>query len=141
MDKFNFDQVIKKLEQAKSSLPKVLANDTKKFFLASWQKQGWDDGGVKAWAPRKYNKNKRAAGRAILVKSGALRRAVNASLKSATFDSIKFVVDSPYAKVHNDGLPMRNGKPMQQRQFVGDSASLRKIQKGTIQKSTDKIFK
>ena len=141
MDKFNFDQVIKKLEQAKSSLPKVLANDTKKFFLASWQKQGWDDGGVKAWAPRKYNKNKRSAGRAILVKSGALRRAVNASLKSATFDSIKFVVDSPYAKVHNDGLPMRNGKPMQQRQSVGDSASLRKIQKGTIQKSTDKIFK
>ena len=47
MDKFNFDQVIKKLEQAKSSLPKVLANDTKKFFLASWQKQGWDDGGIK----------------------------------------------------------------------------------------------
>ena len=141
MDKFNFDQVIKKLEQAKSSLPKVLANDTKKFFLASWQKQGWDDGGVKAWAPRKYNKNKRSAGRAILVKSGALRRAVNASLKSATFDSIRFVVDSPYAKVHNDGLPMRNGKPIQRRQSVGDSASLRKIQKEKIQKSIDKIFK
>lgn len=141
MDKFNFDQVIKKLEQAKSSLPKVLANDTKKFFLASWQKQGWDDGGVKAWAPRKYNKNKRSAGRAILVKSGALRRAVNASLKSATFDSIKFVVDSPYAQIHNDGLPMKNGKRMPQRKSVGDSASLRKIQKGTIQKSTDKIFK
>ena len=60
MDKFNFDQIIKKLEQAKSSLPKVLANDTKKFFLSSWQKQGWDDGVVKSWAPRKYNKNKRA---------------------------------------------------------------------------------
>lgn len=141
MDKFNFDQVIKKLEQAKSSLPKVLANDTKKFFLASWQKQGWDDGGVKAWAPRKYNKNKRSAGRAILVKSGALRRAVNASLKSATFDSIKFVVDSPYAQIHNDGLPMKNGKRMPQRKSVGDSASLRKIQKEKIQKSIDKIFK
>ena len=141
MDKFNFDQVIKKLEQAKSSLPKVLANDTKKFFLASWQKQGWDDGGVKAWAPRKYNKNKRSAGRAILVKSGALRRAVNASLKSATFDSIKFSVDLPYAAIHNEGLKMKNGKNMPKRQYMGDSESLRKIQKEKIQKSIDKIFK
>lgn len=141
MDKFNFDQVIKKLEQAKSSLPKVLANDTKKFFLASWQKQGWDNGGVKAWSPRKYNKNKRSAGRAILVKSGALRRAVNASLKSATFDSIKFSVDLPYAAIHNEGLKMKNGKNMPKRQYMGDSESLRKIQKEKIQKSIDKIFK
>ena len=141
MDKFNFDQVIKKLEQAKSSLPKVLANDTKKFFLASWQKQGWDNGGVKVWSPRKYNKNKRSAGRAILVKSGALRRAVNASLKSATFDSIKFSVDLPYAAIHNEGLKMKNGKNMPKRQYMGDSESLRKIQKEKIQKSIDKIFK
>lgn len=180
MNKFNFDQVIKKLEKAKSALPKVLANDTKKFFLASWEKQGWDDGGVKAWAPRKYNKNKRSAGRAILVKSGALRRAVNASLKSATFDSIKFSVHLPYAQIHNEGgniiqyvrphkrvstrtVTIRgnsgfvNGKfvkgrakkmqingvrhnvsgfskkvKMPKRQYIGDSASLRKIQKEKI---------
>ena len=179
MDKFNFDQVIKKLEQAKSSLPKVLANDTKKFFLASWQKQGWDDNGIAKWAPRKKNKNKRAAGRAILVKSGALRRAVNGSLRSATFNSIKFSVDLPYAQIHNEGgainkgsrrmasLNFKIGKDgksrfakyknsnfqkrniyigahsvnMPKRQFMGDSASSRKIQKETIQKSTDKIFK
>lgn len=174
MDKFNFDQVIKKLEQAKSSLPKVLANDTKKFFLASWQKQGWDNGGVKAWSPRKYNKNKRSAGRAILVKSGALRRAVNASLKSATFDSIKFSVDLPYAQIHNEGGVINKGSSikvihfskkgkfsknnkranyaqkvnigshdinMPKRQYMGDSASLRRIQKEKIQKSIDKIFK
>ena len=141
MDKFNFDQIIKKLEQAKSSLPKVLANDTKKFFLSSWQKQGWDDGVVKSWAPRKYNKNKRAAGRSILVKSGALRRAVNTSLKSETFDNIKFSVDLPYAQIHNDGLTMKNGKRMPQRKYMGDSASLRKIQKQKIQYSIDKIFK
>ncbi len=141
MDKFNFDQIIKKLEQAKSSLPKVLANDTKKFFLSSWQKQGWDDGVVKSWAPRKYNKNKRAAGRSILVKSGALRRAVNTSLKSETFDNIKFSVDLPYAQIHNDGLTMKNDKRMPQRKYMGDSASLRKIQKQKIQYSIDKIFK
>ena len=89
MNKFNFDTVIKKLESKKSSLPKILANSTKKFFLASWEKQGWDDNGITKWAPRK--KNKKAIGKAVLVKSGALRRAVNASLKSATFDSIKSV--------------------------------------------------
>lgn len=134
MDKFNFDQIIKKLEKAKISLPKVLANDTKKFFLSSWQKQGWDDGVVKSWAPRKYNKNKRAAGRSILVKSGALKRAENASLKSATFDSIKFIINLPYAQIHNDGLIMKNGKRMPQRKYMGDSESLRKIQKQKIQR-------
>ena len=139
MDKFNFDTIIKKLESKKSSLPKILANSTKKFFLASWEKQGWDDNGITKWAPRK--KNKKAIGRAVLVKSGALRRAVNASLKSATFDSIKFGVDLPYAQIHNDGLPMKNGKRMPKRKYMGDSASLRKIQKGDIHKEIDKIFK
>ncbi len=139
MNKFNFDTIIKKLESKKSSLPKILANSTKKFFLASWEKQGWDDNGITKWAPRK--KNKKAIGRSVLVKSGALRRAVNASLKSATFDSIKFGVDLPYAQIHNDGLPMKNGKRMPKRKYMGDSASLRKIQKVDIHKEIDKIFK
>jgi len=139
MNKFNFDTIIKKLESKKSSLPKILANSTKKFFLASWEKQGWDDNGITKWAPRK--KNKKAIGRAVLVKSGALRRAVNASLKSATFDSIKFGVDLPYAQIHNDGLPMKSGKRMPKRKYMGDSASLRKIQKEIVQKEIDKIFK
>ncbi len=181
MDKFNFDRVIKKLEQSKSSLPKVLANDTKKFFLASWKKQGWDDNGVKAWAPRKYNKNKRASGRSILVKSGALRRAVNASLKSATFDSIKFSVYLPYAQIHNEGgtinkkesnktvgfrkkrgsdamvfakIGAKKNKAtfvqdfkigahsikMPQRKYMGDSASLRKIQEKKIDSAIKNIW-
>lgn len=187
MNKFNFDQAIKKLEQTKRSLPKALANDTKKFFLASWEKKGWDDGVVKSWAPRKYNKNKRAAGRSILVKSGALRRAVNASLKSATFDSIKFSVHLPYAQIHNDGgvinkqsrdIALRrridakgnfikqktninlhviasskhkrvgttfhhigsHSINMPQRKYMGDSESLRKIQKQKIQRSIEQIF-
>ena len=175
MNKFNFDTIIKKLESKKSSLPKILANSTKKFFLASWEKQGWDDNGITKWAPRK--KNKKAIGRAVLVKSGALRRAVNASLKSATFDSIKFGVDLPYAKVHNDGTVInkkarsaklnfkisRNGKSrfakehkanfqqdiiigahsikMPKRKYMGDSASLRKIKIGIVDKEIDKIFK
>lgn len=142
MNKFNFDQVIKKLEQTKSSLPKVLANDTKKFFLASWQKQGWDGN---SWAPRKYNKNKRAAGRLILVKSGALRRAVNGSLRSATFSSIRFSVDLPYAKIHNEGLKMKNGKAMDKRQYMPingvNPPSLTKIQKEKIDLAIQKIWK
>ena len=186
MNKFNFDTIIKKLESKKSSLPKILANSTKKFFLASWEKQGWDDNGITKWAPRK--KNKKAIGRAVLVKSGALRRAVNASLKSATFDSIKFSVDLPYAQIHNEGgvinkqsrdIALRrridakgnfikqktninlhviasskhkrvgttfhhigsHSINMPQRKYMGDSASLRKIQIGIVQKEIDKIFK
>jgi len=41
----------------------------------------------------------------------------------------------------NDGLPMKNGKRMPKRKYMGDSASLRKIQKVDIHKEIDKIFK
>lgn len=100
MSKFNFKTVQRNFLQMKRDLPKVIANDALRFFLDSFTKQGWDDGGLKKWKKRKVNKGKN---RAILVKSGRLRRDVRRSQTSATFNLIKFVVDNPYAHVHNNG--------------------------------------
>ena len=153
MNKFNFNIVIAQLEKAKSILPRVLSIETKKFFLNSWADQGWDG---KKWEEvkrripgtkeYKYPKKKGVAsrhGRAILVGKGTgnLRKAVQNSLKEATFNRILFRVELQYAAVHNEGLPMRNGKRMPQRRFMGDSPSLRRIQMNIIHKEIDKIWK
>lgn len=102
MSKLKLDEALIKFEQVKKTLPEVLANDAQRFFLASFRKEGWDDGGVKPWAPRK-NPSTKDMGRNLLVKTGRLRRAVANSLRGVTFGLIKFVVDVPYAIVHNEG--------------------------------------
>lgn len=88
------------IDQMKQHLPQIIANDVQKFFGDSFKNQGFTDGGFKKWAQRKGNKD---SGRAILVKSGALRRAVMNSARIVSFNKIEFVVGLPYAHVHNDG--------------------------------------
>lgn len=102
MSKFNFDRAVKNMDRVKKTLPVLLANQAQTFFVESWRKQGWDDGGTKRW-PKRKDKGPKSAGRAILVKSGKLRRAVGQSIRSKTFSLIKLVVALPYAAVHNDG--------------------------------------
>ena len=118
----------------KSVLPKELATDTQNFFNKSWRNQGFDDGGVQKWKPR-AKETKKTIGKAILVGTGDLRTAVGTSLKQATFQSTKFVVDVRYAAYHNDGT-----SKMPQRKFMGDSATLRLIQRAKIKKIVDKIW-
>lgn len=145
MSKFGFDRVIKNFERLKNDLPVVVANKTQNFFADSWRKQGWDDTGVKAWEPRKYETPK-TKGKAILVSTGKLRRAVQNSIREKRFERIHLVIDGgsiPYAKIHNEGLRAGRGAGfiMPKRQFMGDSKALRKIQIETIKKQIDKVWK
>ena len=140
MSKFKFDKILDKLQQTKSTLPKVLANDAKRFFLASWTKQGWDDGGIKNWKERKKT-TKKNEGKAILVGTGKLRRAVAQSAKSATFDKIRFEVNLPYAAIHNEGGTLHNGGEMPKRQFIGDSKTLRSLLEKKINLAVNKIWR
>jgi len=73
--------------------------------------------------------------RHILVKSGALRRAVNNSIRSATFNRVELIVGVPYAEYHNEGT-----KSIPKRQFMGDSVILRRKQIQLINKEVDKIW-
>lgn len=97
-DKMN--QILANFNQLKHDLPQIIANDAQKFFGDSFKNQGFTNGGLHRWAKRKSNKDE---GRAILVKSGVLRRAVMNSARVISFDKIQFVVGLPYASVHNDG--------------------------------------
>ena len=142
--KFNFDKVQQNLEQLKRELPKVLANDAVRFFNGSFTKQGWDGqrwqtpkrkipGTYEYRYPKKNAKTRQS--RAILVESGRLRRAVATSLKTVSFRAIRFVVDLPYASVHNEG-----GPKMPQRKFMGDSKTLRNLQRAKITQAIKKIW-
>jgi len=140
--KFNFDKVIGNISRLKRSIPIVVGNETKRYFLSSWDKQGWD--GERWKDPQRLSKKGTSTRlrSAILVQSGTLRRAVNNSLVSQTFEKIEFAVkDVPYAAIHNDGLPMKNGKPMPKRRYMGQTKELTKIQLTTVKKEFDKVWR
>lgn len=143
--KFNFQQVLSQLQQVQKELPVLLANQAKNHFLDQFKEQGWEGAAwqeVKRRIPGtpeyKWPQKPKASSRTnpILVRSGKLRRAVSNSIRSATFKSVRLVVDLPYAKRHNEGL---DGMP--ERRYMGDSPALRAKQQDTINKYINKIWK
>lgn len=141
-NRFGFGQVRLNIERMKIDLPVVLAKQAEGFFTDSWAKQGWD--GQKWKEPQRkipgtyaYKYAKPAARtRATLVQTGALRRAVSNSIRSQTFNSIRLVVDLPYAAAHNDG----EGS-MPQRTYMKDSPILRIKQQEKIKQFTDSVWR
>lgn len=147
---FNFDRVIRNFEQLKRTVPVKVANLSVNYFTDTFKKGGFDG---KAWQevqrrlpgtkPYKYplKKDLGRRSRAILIGkgSGRLRRAVNTSLRQATWEGVKLVVDGglfPYAKRHNEGL-----KGMPQRTFMAESKELNEKTKQLIIKEVDKIWR
>lgn len=143
-NKFNFDQLKKNFEQLKRELPIQLANQARTHFTNSFKEQGWEG---KAWeTPKrrivgtpeyKYPKKKGLGRRTqkTLVKSGRLKRAVNMSVRSKTFEKIQFIVDVPYASYLNDGT-----KTIPARPFMKHSFGLKKKQVLLIKSSINKVF-
>jgi phage gpG-like protein len=145
-DKFNLEGVIAKFEETKKVLPKIFANDAMNFVNDNFKKQGFDNmfverwrevkrrmQGTKAW---KYPK-KKALGRrtrAILVQTGELRRATY--IKKATWNQTTIANPTPYADYHNSGTAR-----IPQRQFMGHSKALEKIQIAKINKALNEIWK
>ena len=84
-----------------------MATEAKNFFVGSFQRQGWDDGlGLKRWQPRadeswRRKKKGRRGNRAILVKTGRLRRSIK--IRSAIFQKIVIATGVDYAAAHNYG--------------------------------------
>lgn len=143
-NKFKWEDKMQKLKAMHSALPIVLANVTKQHFVGAFREQGWEG---QPWAvPKrriegtpeyKYPKY-RGLGRrtqSTLIRTGRLLRAVNTSLRSATFEQITFIIDVPYAGYNNygtDKIPARS--------FVKDGILLRAKQMEVINKHVKKIF-
>jgi phage gpG-like protein len=112
MSRFKLDQIARNFDKLKRDLPPVIGNMGQRFFRENFDKQGFVDNSFNPWKARKGEirgglamaaKSSKGS-RALLVKSGHLRNAVNRSLKTAEFDNISFVVPLKYAAVHNYGF-------------------------------------
>lgn len=114
----------------------IVVNETKNNF----KRQGFMDRSVRRWKPRK----KRDTGRAILVKSGTLRRSIKRTSTSAKRVTVASAGKAAvYAGVHNNGLRAGRGRgfKMPKRQFLGPSATTNKRIINLMRKTLKKGFK
>lgn len=89
------------LAKVYKTLPHKIAVTAVNFSKENFKRQGWLDNGLQRWAPRKKRGSRRTDNRAILVKSGRLRRSIRAT--SVTDSQIIIGTDVPYAQAHNEG--------------------------------------
>jgi HK97 gp10 family phage protein len=142
---WDFAQVKANIRRTKDDLPKKLAAQAQKYFVGSWNKQGWDGN---KWAEvqrrtpgTKTYKYATPSMRTnpILVSSGTLRRAVNNSIRKQTFTEIRLAVgdnEAPYAEYLNKGTDK-----MPKRQFMGQTNTLTGMQKKMIDKFFMSVWK
>jgi len=91
---------LKRFNQEAPRLTDIMLVEALNHSVENFAKQGFDDVGVRKWKERK-NDNEKGKTRAILVKSGRLRR----SIKKRRTSKFSGVLSSnlPYANVHNEG--------------------------------------
>ena len=119
-----FRDLQKKLPQLEQQILRdVIMVEAERFHAENFRKQGFTDAGFTPWAPRKAS-DKNPAKRAILVKSGAMRR--HATTGTVVGEQVDFRFPLAYMKVHNEGGKAGRGAgfTMPKRQYVGASALL-----------------
>jgi len=157
--KFNFEEVIKRLQAAERETLVLLSNQAQNYFLSSFKNQGFDG---KPWQEvqrriegtnaYKYPKTKGLqrrtspilVGAGFKIRGGTLRRAVSSMADTAQITTsggggtskLRMVVDLDYAKYNNEG-----GGHLPKRQFVGQTAQLTEMQLAKIKEITKRIFK
>lgn len=99
-----FSDMARRFRRFQRELPSRVSDIAVDHFRKNFQYQGLrvGPGSTEKWEPRKDNT--KGAGRAILVKTGRLRR----SLKPRpTHDTARVVASAPYAAIHNRGGRIR----------------------------------
>lgn len=86
-------------KEAMSTLPTVVGNEIVNFSKERFTAQDWLDKASTPWEKRISTKD---SGRAILTKTGRLKRSIR--VVNTTTDSVSVGSDVPYAKVHNEGF-------------------------------------
>lgn len=77
----------------------IMGTEAQNHFKTSFRNQGFTDNGLETWQKRKRTRG--GEGRAILVKSGTLRRSLRKVRKGAL--SVSIISNLPYATIHNEG--------------------------------------
>jgi len=122
-----------------TTIPQNMRTMALEHFDNSFRNQGFTDSGFQPWKPRKQEKRvvflgKRikargkggrytSSNRAILIRSGRLRRSIKARFSGK---SILFTSDVEYAQIHNEGgqAGRRLASKIPRRRFAGRSAML-----------------
>lgn len=95
-----FSKLASQYRDLRRKLPVQVSAIATADFKENFIRQGYQGKvGVVKWKQRKYNK--RGKGRAILVKSGRLKRSIR---PSPTFDHARVISNVPYAQAHNEGF-------------------------------------
>ncbi len=141
-----------KLQKSLTAFITVMGTDAKNHFVKSFRNQGFEDQTIERWKPRKGEfvyggiarvRKKSTSSRAILVKSGDLRRSIK--VISKRYHSITLGSDLPYAQIHNDGLMGKAyGKypfKMPKRQFIGHSRKLIDQLRNKLDKRIQNVFR
>jgi phage gpG-like protein len=128
----------KEVQELLRDFIRIMGIDARNHFVKNFEKQGFDDDSVHAWQKRKITDE----GRAILVKSGDLRRSIKVD-KTST-DKVVISSDLPYARIHNEGLKGKAfGKHsflMPKRRFMGFSKKLIRNLRNKLRSRINKIF-
>ena len=158
-DKFNLEEITKRLQAAERETLVLLSNQAQNYFLSSFKNQGFDG---KPWQEvqrrtegtnaYKYPKTKGLqrqtspilVGAGFKIRGGTLRRAVSSMADTAQITTsggggtskLRMVVDLDYAKYNNEG-----GGHLPKRQFVGQTAQLTEMQLAKIKEITKRIWK
>lgn len=96
-----FDEVAKRVQAVYHTLPDKAATIAVNFIKKRFIEQNWIDNLTEAWKRRKLRGKKREQ-RAILTKTGRLRRSIRKGKVTPDYAIIE--TDVPYARVHNEGF-------------------------------------
>lgn len=147
---FKFGVIVERYKSVSLDMMREIAMANKNVFLQSFKDQSWDGKrwdevqrrtpGTRAYM---YPSGKKLARRTrpILVGRGQLRRQVNSSIKLMNRSRIIFIVDLPYAEIHNNGGRTAKGGRMPKRRFMGETKETNKLTKAIINKYVNKTFK
>lgn len=117
----DFSKTQYRLSEIFQNLPTWAGNAALNFFKDSWRRQGFIDRRYERWQRRKGNPD----GRAVLVKSGALRRSLRLRVGRTWFE---ISTGMKYAKAHNEGgTIVQTVTPRQRRYFWAMSAKHKKL--------------
>jgi phage gpG-like protein len=141
----------KELEKTLLDFVTVIEVEAKNHYVKSFQNQGFTDSSLQRWTPRRNEiiggiaklKSSEKGSRAILVKSGDLRRSIKVFNRNKY--SITFGSDLPYSSIHNNGgYGLAYGKhsfKMPKRQFIGHSSYLNKKLIEKLRLRVNRVFR
>ena len=89
----DFPKAEKELQQFFAQFPHTAGTQALNYYVSSFRRQNWNNIRWKA-------RSKPDAGRAILIKSGRLRRSLRLIIDKNT---ATISTDTPYAQIHNEG--------------------------------------